>query len=133
VICPGLLAPARDELLEHHAVSMAVNDAKNDGPELLAWRAVTMPLQVTQWSGVLNVAGGRNLHFSAAAAETLGNQHQPAAKHREGAGRGAGIKFRNSRRIRIPLRRSMVILSVVIGNEVPFPLWLISVGEGRGC
>ncbi len=32
---PGLLGPARDELLEHRTVSMAVNDAKNEGPELL--------------------------------------------------------------------------------------------------
>ena len=32
---PGLLGPARDELLERRAVSTAVNDAKNDGPELL--------------------------------------------------------------------------------------------------
>ena len=32
---PGLLGPARDELIERRAVSMAVNDAKNDGPELL--------------------------------------------------------------------------------------------------
>lgn len=33
---PGLLRPARDDLLARRAVSMAVNDAKNDGPELLA-------------------------------------------------------------------------------------------------
>jgi putative SOS response-associated peptidase YedK len=32
----GLLHPARDELLERRGVSLAVNDAKNDGPELLA-------------------------------------------------------------------------------------------------
>jgi putative SOS response-associated peptidase YedK len=32
---PGLLGPARDELLERRPVSMAVNDVKTDGPELL--------------------------------------------------------------------------------------------------
>jgi len=31
----GLLGPSRAALLERRAVSMAVNDAKNDGPELL--------------------------------------------------------------------------------------------------
>jgi putative SOS response-associated peptidase YedK len=33
---PGLLGPTRDDLLGCRAVSPAVNDAKNDGPELLA-------------------------------------------------------------------------------------------------
>jgi len=33
---PGPLTPARDGVLEARAVSMAVNDAKHDGPELIA-------------------------------------------------------------------------------------------------
>jgi putative SOS response-associated peptidase YedK len=32
---PGLLGAARDDLLKRRAISMAVNDAKNDGPELI--------------------------------------------------------------------------------------------------
>jgi putative SOS response-associated peptidase YedK len=36
---PSLLEPARDDLLEVRPVSPAVNDAKNDTPELLSeWR-----------------------------------------------------------------------------------------------